>query len=76
MPINNLNIAIKSAKPDYLVFFTVRNWSTKQLQKVVDDVFQKFEKNVILLGSQDTIKSIEGEGLIKIHSIEQFESIF
>ncbi|MFT4899090.1 MAG: DNA-binding transcriptional MerR regulator [Flavobacteriales bacterium] len=76
VPISNLNIAIKSAKPDYLVFFTVRNWSTKQLQKVVDDILQKFEKNIILLGSQDTIKDIEGESLMKIHSIDQFESTF
>ena len=76
VPISNLSIAIKSAKPDYLVFFTVRNWGAEHLQKVVDDILQKFEKNIILLGSQNIIESIEGKGLVKIHSIDQFESIF
>lgn len=76
VPINNLNIAVKSANPDFIVFFAVRSWGAKQLQDVVDEILQKFEKNIVVLGNENTIKPVKGKGLIKIHSIDQFESIF
>lgn len=76
VPINNLNIAVKSANPDFIVFFAVRSWGAKQLQDVVDEILQKFEKNIVVLGNENTIKTVKGKGLIKIHSIDQFESIF
>tara|TARA_B100000497_G_C7628214_1_gene377512 strand:+ start:185 stop:1051 length:867 start_codon:yes stop_codon:yes gene_type:complete len=76
VPINNLNIAVKSANPDFIVFFVVRSWGAKQLQDVVDEILQKFEKNIVVLGNENTIKPVKGKGLIKIHSIDQFESIF
>ncbi len=76
VPINNLNIAVKSTNPDFIVFFAVRSWGAKQLQDVVDEILQKFEKNIVVLGNENTIKPVKGKGLIKIHSIDQFESIF
>jgi DNA-binding transcriptional MerR regulator len=76
VPINNLEISIKLTDPDNLVFFTVRKWNPDLLQKTIDEISEKFEKRIIIIGNQKTTDAVDSKQLVKVHSIDGFESIF
>ena len=76
VPIDNIKSAAESCKPDNIVFFTVRSWNKEKLQEVTSSIANYFAGQIILLGHESTIGEIQAKRLTKIHSIEEFESIF
>lgn len=75
VPLNNISVSIELCKPDSLVFFAVRSWTTEKLQEVIDDLRRISAKKIFVLGSEAVIGGVFGSDIEKISSVEEFKKM-
>lgn len=76
VPISNIKTAVHYTDPDYVVFFTVRNWTKDALKTTTERIAEVFKKNIVVIGDPNTIGFLDQKNVLKISSIQQFEELF